>query len=140
MGFTAVVGYDESPQARAALDVALGLVQSLRGRIVVVCLFDAPHDPVVADELRKEGERITKGALMAAGNRRVRAESVVANRPAAEGLVEIAEERRADLIFVGIHRDSAIVGALRGSVCHKLVHCTTVPLVVVPPPAGTVQP
>jgi len=139
MGVAAVVGHDESPGARAALDVALGLVQSLRGRIVVY-LFDAPHDPLVADELRKEGERITKGALMAAGNCRVRVDPVVANRPAAEGLVEIAEERRADLIFVGIHRDSAIVGALRGSVCHKLVHCTTVPLVVVPPPAGTVQP
>ena len=139
MAFTAVVGYNESPGARAALDVALGLVERLRGRLIIACLFDAPPDPMICDELRAEGERIAKGALMAAGNRRIRAESVVANRPIAEGLLEIAEKRCADMLFVGTRGESLLLGAILGSTCHKLVHCTTVPLVVVPPAAGIVQ-
>ena len=139
MGFTAVVGYDAKPGSRAALDLALGLAERLDGRVIVAHLFDAPPDLGLCEELKADGERITKGALMAAGSRGVEAESVVANMPVAEGLVKIAETRCADLLVVGTSRESAFVGALLGSACHKLVHCATVPLVVVPPRAGRVE-
>ena len=139
MGFTAVVGYDGRPEARAALDVALGLVQRLDGKLVVAYLFDAPPDLGLCRELKADGEQLVKGALMAAGSRGVEAESIVANAPVAEGLVGIARERCADLLVVGSSRESAFVGAIFGSACHKLVHCTTVPLVVVPPRPGNAE-
>lgn len=139
MAFTVVVGYDGRPGARAALDVALGLAERLEGRVFIAYLFDAPSEPTIEQMLREDGVRITKGALMAAANRGVRAEVIIENHAIAEGLVRIAEKHCADLLVVGTRGESALVGALLGSTCHRLVHCTTLPLVVVPPPgaAGT---
>lgn len=136
MAFTVVVGYDGSAGARAALHVALGLAARLDGKIYIAYLFDAPLEPTIESLLREDGEHLTNGALMAAANRGVEAEVVIENHAIAEGLVRIAERRCADLLVVGTRGESALVGALLGSTCHRLVHCTTVPLLVVPPPEG----
>ena len=81
-----------------------------------------------------QGQLMTKGALLTAGNRGVPAEAIIADRPVVEGLVRLAEERGADLLVVGDSRDSTLAGALTGSVCHSLVHRTTLPVVMVPVP------
>ncbi len=133
MGVTIAVGYDGRAGARAALDLALGLAERMSGRLLVMYLFDAPPDLGLSEELQADGERLTKGAVMAAGAHGVQAEAVIANRPIAEGLVEISLEHHADLLVVGTRGESALVGALLGSTCHKLVHCTRLPLVLVPP-------
>jgi nucleotide-binding universal stress UspA family protein len=138
MAFTVLVGYDGGPGARAALDIALGLAGRLDGKVIVAYLFEGPPDPMFSSELRREGKSITKGALMAAGSRRVPAEAVIAERPVVDGLIRLAEERCADLLAIGTSGESAFVGALVGSACHALVHRTTVPLLVVPPPPARV--
>ena len=133
MAFTIVVGYDGRPGGRAALDVSLGLAGRMRGTVLFVYVADEAFDERVGEQLREQGEQVTQGALMAAANHRVRAEAlVVARHDVAEGLVEVAEARCADLLVVGTHGESPLVGALLGSACHRLVHRTTVPLVVVP--------
>jgi nucleotide-binding universal stress UspA family protein len=136
MAFTVLVGYDGRPGARAALDVALGLAGRLDGKVIVAYLFEGPSDPMFCAELHREGQQIIKGALMLAGARHVAAEAIVAERPVVEGLVHLAGERCADLLAVGTSGESAFVGALVGSACHALIHRTTVPLLVVPPPPG----
>lgn len=133
MAFTVLVGYDGRPASRAALDVALGLAERLEGRVIVAYLFDGPSDSMIGIQLEKDGREITKGALMAAGNHGVPAEAIVSERPVVEGLLQLAEERCADLLAIGTSRESAFLGALVGSACHALVHRTTVPLVVCPP-------
>ena len=156
MALTVLVGYDGKPASRAALDVALGLAGRCGGKVIVAHLLDGPSDPVVRAELRKEAQELTRGALMMAANRGVPSEAIVAERPVVGGLIKLAEERWADLLVVGDSRGSALAGALTGSICHALVHRTTVPLVMVPraearvrsghgrerdpPPAGTMRP
>jgi nucleotide-binding universal stress UspA family protein len=132
MAFTVLVGYDGKPPARAALDVALGLAMRLGGRVIITHLIEGPSDPHARAEARRNGQSVTKGALLAAGNRGVEAEALISDRPVVEGLISLAEERAADLLVVGDNRRSPLVGALRGSVGQALLHRTTVPLVMVP--------
>jgi nucleotide-binding universal stress UspA family protein len=132
MAFTVLVGYEGKPASRAALDIALGLAGRCDGRVIVAHLLEGPWDPVVRTELRREAQQLTKGALMMAANRGVPSEAVIAERPVVDGLIKLAEERCADLLVVGDSRGSTLAGALTGSICHALVHRTTVPLVMVP--------
>jgi nucleotide-binding universal stress UspA family protein len=132
MEFTVLVGYDGKAPARAALDVALGLAGRLGGKVIITYLIQGPPDPYVLAEERFNGQHVTRGALMAAGNRGVDAEALITERPVVEGLISLAEERSADLLVVGDSRRSPLAGALRGSVGQALLHRTTVPLVMVP--------
>jgi nucleotide-binding universal stress UspA family protein len=133
MGARVMVGYDGKPAARAALDVALGLVERLGGELLVTYLFEAPEEEAsLCKSLEADGRRITNGALLAAGSRGVRARVSIANRAPTHGLAQIAEERCADLLVVGSRGESPLLGALLGSTPHRLVHLTTLPLLVVP--------
>ena len=133
MGVTIAVGYDGRAGSRSALDVALGLAERTSGKLLIAYLFDAPPDPGLAEELRADGRRLTMSALMVAGARGARAAVIIDNRPTAEGLVDVSLKHHADMLVVGTHGESALVGALLGSTCHKLVHCTRLPLMLVPP-------
>jgi nucleotide-binding universal stress UspA family protein len=132
MAFTVLVGYDGRQPARAALDVALGLAERLDGRVIITYLLESTSDPESRTEQRMAGQLVTRGALLAAGNRGVDAEALIVERPIVEGLIALAEERGADLLVVGDSRRSPLAGALRGSVGQSLLHRTTVPLVMVP--------
>ena len=133
MGARVMLGYDSRPAARAALDLALGLAERLGGELLITYLFEAPEEEAsLCKSLEVEGRRITNGAPLAAGSRGVRAKVIIANQRPAEGLVQIAEEHCADLLVVGSRGESPLVGALLGSTPHRLVHLSTVPLLVVP--------
>jgi nucleotide-binding universal stress UspA family protein len=60
-------------------------------------------------------------------------ELVVPMRPA-ESLLETALQREALAIVVGGSGERPILGAILGSVPHKLLHRSTVPVLVVPTP------
>jgi nucleotide-binding universal stress UspA family protein len=62
----------------------------------------------------------------------VRVEPVVAPLRPVESLLEAAKERDARVIVVGGNGERPIVGAILGSVPHKLLHRSTVPVLVVP--------
>lgn len=48
----------------------------------------------------------------------------------------LATERNARLIIVGTASERSLTGLILGSVPHKLVHCSTVPALVVPVPGA----
>lgn len=58
---------------------------------------------------------------------------VVPMRPV-DSLLEAAAERQAGVIVVGGNGERPLVGAVLGSVPHKLLHRSTVPVLVVPGP------
>jgi nucleotide-binding universal stress UspA family protein len=133
-----VVGYDGSECAKAALEVAIELAQSL-GDGIVIAYADAPPHQLVGeewkahrDELHEVGEHATREALARVENAALEAEvSVLTERPAA-ALLHLAHERAARMILVGTHGESPIAGALLGSVPHKLLHRSSIPVLVVP--------
>ena len=56
---------------------------------------------------------------------------LIAERPA-DGLVNLAEARGAEMIIVGGNGRGPLAGAILGSVPYRLLHRSSVPVLVVP--------
>ena len=61
-------------------------------------------------------------------------ETELVNDGAAQGLLSVARQHNAEMIVVGTHGESPISAVLLGSTAYKLVHTTTIPVLVVPSP------
>jgi nucleotide-binding universal stress UspA family protein len=126
-----VLGYDDSGCAQAALGVALD-------RVVIAYAY-APPESMRGEEyaehrraLHEIGERATAEALGRAAGAGVEIDVALVPRKPADALVALAEDRKARLIVVGSHGEGPLASALLGSVPHKLLHRSRVPVVVVP--------
>jgi nucleotide-binding universal stress UspA family protein len=137
MAFKIVVGYDGSEGAKAALGEALDLAKQLEGKVFVAYAYGGPKTYAGAPltprrQLKEIGERFIIDALKRAAASGVAVETVLVEQNAAEGLLSVARQHRADMIVVGTRGESLIRGALLGSTTYKLVHTTTKPVLVVP--------
>jgi nucleotide-binding universal stress UspA family protein len=133
-----VLGYDDSGCAQAALGVALELARALGDRVVIAYAY-APPESMRGEEyaehrraLHEIGERATAEALGRAAGAGVEIDVALVPRKPADALVALAEDRKARLIVVGSHGEGPLASALLGSVPHKLLHRSRVPVVVVP--------
>jgi nucleotide-binding universal stress UspA family protein len=66
--------------------------------------------------------------------RGIQVEPIVVPAPAAEALVQAAEDADADLLVVGSHGHGAVLTMLLGSVSLRTVHLASCPVVVVRTP------
>ena len=88
-----------------------------------------------AGDLTEAIEHLGQGFLdeaMATIGGRVEAEPVLVPQRGAEALLAVAQERGAAMIVVGATERGPLAGAVLGSVPYRLVHTTTVPVLVVP--------
>ncbi len=131
-----IVGYDGSDGSNAALREAVDLSKRLDARLTLVFGFE--ENPVGGEALdywaalREHGEGVLAKAIEEAEAAGVEVETLVVERAPAEGLAELGRERQADMIVVGSNGERRLVGAILGSVAHKLVHLSKVPVLVVP--------
>ena len=132
-----VVGYDGSDCAGAALDVALGLAKEVGEGVVVVFGYAPPgiwggeiaeHEQAV-EEL---GEKVMAKAKEQAAEQGVEAAVELVPKRATEALVAVAETHNARMIVVGTHGDPPLKGVLLGSTPNKLLHLSSLPVLVVP--------
>ena len=137
-----VVGVDGSPGADAALDTAIELAGALGDELVVAHAAEPPFRSV-GDEWRESeralaelGAGLTAKAVERAGQTGISAEAALVPMRPAEGLLQLATERDARLIVVGTASARPLAGLILGSVPHKLLHRSTVPVLVVPVPDG----
>jgi nucleotide-binding universal stress UspA family protein len=132
-----VVGFDGSACALAALDKAVELARLDGSRIVIVFAFEIPaaYGGETGDyrrAVRQLAEQATAKAAERVAQAGVEHEvDLIPERPA-EGLVHAAERHGASLIVVGTHGEHPLAGAVLGSVPHKLLHVSRVPVLVVP--------
>ena len=133
-----VVGFDDSPGARRALDVAIEVAQRL-GEGLVIGFAAQPPGRRVGDEyrahaaaLRERGQTLTNLAVGRAREAGVEAEGRVADLRPVDMLLELADEHAARAIVVGTYGESALRGAVLGSTPHKLLHLSRVPVLAVP--------
>jgi nucleotide-binding universal stress UspA family protein len=135
-----VLGYDGSRFADVALETAIALARSL-GEPLVIAFAAEPPNRLIGDErgehrraLEDLGGSVTEKALARARERGIEAERVLLEARPAEGLVALADERKARLIVVGAGGEGPIAGAILGSTPYKLLHRARVPVLVVPSP------
>jgi nucleotide-binding universal stress UspA family protein len=133
-----VLGYDGSDGSKAALAVAVSVAKAFDAPLSIV--FGYEPNPMggetadYKDKLEKIGEDMVGGALAAAKkiDSSVHTEVLVVPLRPVESLLEAALERSARVIVVGGSGERPIVGAILGSVPHKLLHRSDVPVLVVP--------
>jgi nucleotide-binding universal stress UspA family protein len=138
---TIVLGYDESPGARRALEQAVDIAGRMNETLVVV-YADAPPSRMGeeftahADALAEQGHRALSEATAAAQAAGVAVEVELVEARPAQALLDVAEARDARLIVVGTYGESPLRSAILGSTPHKLLHWSTRPVLCVPPASG----
>lgn len=137
-----IVGYDGSDCAKAALAKAVELAKATGDGIAVVFGYEPPSmragGPVgyQRDLIEQMGrDRIAEAMAVLEGTG-VTATSVEIEELPADALIDVAEQRGASMIVVGTRGESPVVGAILGSTAYKLLHRSTVPVLVVPAPEG----
>jgi nucleotide-binding universal stress UspA family protein len=137
-----ILGYDGSAGSKAALAVAVSVARAFDAPLSIVFGYEPnPMGGETADykaKLEKIGEEMVAGALAMATklDAGVHAEVLVVPMRPVESLLEAALERQARVIVVGGSGERPIVGAILGSVPHKLLHRSYVPVLVVPATDG----
>ncbi len=118
------VAIDDSPAARAALDVAVGIAAARGIPIVLLHARVVKSDPRAVNAML---ERATERARL----RGVVARSVVHEGPAAETLALEAEKRDCCMVVTGTHGRSALGRLVLGSVAAAVLERAHVPVVTV---------
>jgi len=141
MARTIVLGYDGSGGAGFALENAIELATLEAARIVVVFAYEIPaaYGGETGDyrrTVRELAEETAAKALPRLEEAGVEyAVELVPERPA-DGLVDVAMQTGASMIVVGTNGEHPIKGIVLGSVPHKLLHVSHIPVLVVPNPEG----
>jgi len=133
-----VLGYDESPGSRRALELAISLAERFAEPLVLVFGVEPPggrgeeflaHQRAVAELGRTAVDHAVELAS-AAGVQTV--VEIIDAKPA-QALVEAGDKHDARVIVVGTRGESPLRGAVLGSVSHKLLHLSDRPVLCVPP-------
>lgn len=150
MPTTLVLGYDGSDCSKLALGRTADLARQMPGATVVVVyayeftigyvptgMADSPL--MMSAEFDSHAELVrgyadsqvaeAAGELSRAG---VQVETLVDEGRPVEVLLQVAKDRGAALIVVGSHGEGAMSAAFLGSTPMKLLHHSTVPVLVVP--------
>jgi nucleotide-binding universal stress UspA family protein len=132
-----VIGYDDSDNARDALEVA----QQLANRETHITVVHAYRVPAEVKSYRFFEDLLgafegAAGEVLGAARARVRegpyeVEFRAVQGPAAEAILAVGLEREADLIVVGTRGRGRLRAAL-GSVTLKILHDASCPVLVVP--------
>jgi nucleotide-binding universal stress UspA family protein len=140
MAPTVVLGYDGSDGSKAALSTAVTVARAFAARLTIVFGYEPNPMGGESSDYRHQLEELGKGvvgeavAAARAQDASVEVEELIVPMRPAESLLEAAEQRRALAIVVGGNGERPIMGAILGSVPHKLLHRSSVPVLVVPIP------
>jgi nucleotide-binding universal stress UspA family protein len=130
-----VVGTDGSETARRAVAQAVDMAKALGARLEIVCAYEpvstvglrqervsAPADVQWMVNAREDVDATLREALEQADLESVTAESYARQGDPADAILDVAEERGADLIVVGNRGMTGAKRFLLGSVPNKVSH------------------
>jgi len=137
-----LVPIDFSDYGRQAMDHAVDLARAIGAEIVLFHAFDRPAPPKVpaTDKALRDyldrafDEACTRLEELAAGIEGVTTRAVCTEgRPWSEILAAVKREK-CDLVCMSSHGRGALADVLVGGVTEKVLHRSTVPVLVVRPP------
>jgi len=135
-----LIAVDGSNHARRALATAAELASALNGTLLVVTVDEpGPLKGAVAEFARTEDlsrQEVTDQILgSAAENARKEGakevETAFATGDAAEGILSLADEHKADMVVLGARGLTNLQGLVMGSVSHKVMQLTGLPCLIV---------
>ena len=139
-----LVATDGSEDAFRAIDYAVKLAKAMEARLIIATVSNAVSTvlferftPEQSAWLRERETTLATETLRAASERaraKGAADVILESRvgDTAEGILDLAEERKVELIVVGKRGTGRIEGLLVGSVSQKLLSLSPRPLLVVP--------
>lgn len=134
---TFLVAVDGSEGSTAAVDEAIALARNLDAALSFVFVRKPPasvlgnplYERQLIQDLRRARQAIAE-AIKAATAAGIVSDGEVFEGDAADEIVSLADNRRADLIIVGSRGFGALAGALMGSVSRDVVQHAHVPVLV----------
>lgn len=133
---TVVLGYDESPGAKRALEVAIDIARQYAEPLVLVYGVAPPGG--LGEEfgahqaaLEEMGRQATAHALERATSAGVAAEVELVHDKPAPALLDVADRRDARMIVVGSYGESPLRGVILGSTTYKVLNSAERPVLVV---------
>ena len=135
-----VLGYDGSAGARAALPEAVALARAFGVPLAIVFAFGQNPVGGVTGDVRRAVEETGQGMLEEARAAAIAIDPTVDVQPElvdgrpVDALVEVARQRDARILVVGGNGHGSFVGSLLGAWTYKVLHQSTVPVLVVQPP------
>ena len=134
-----VVAYDGSPNSKKALEMACGLARSVSAEVFLVTVCDHIlqqfEDISLSDDTAREYEqhftyKAAEGVEYCKGLGIAAQSEVLRGHPADE-IIRYAQQIHADLIVSGTRGLGGFAQLLLGSVAHKLVTYSPVPVLIV---------
>jgi len=133
-----VLGYDGSEGSHAALRVAVTVARAFDADLVIAFGYEvSPVGGETADyraRVEAFGNGVVAQGVAAAAelDPDLRVEGLVVDDRPVEALLDVVAARDARMIVVGGNESGPLMGAVLGAVPHKLLHRSTVPVLVVP--------
>jgi hypothetical protein len=138
-----VVATDGSKYSVAAASEAIGLAKRNGSALTVLSVvpadIDTPVDvgftvnqqELIAEKEMQEAEKNARAVKEAAQKENVSVKALIMSGKPADAIIEIAKERRADLIVLGSHGRTGLERLLMGSVAERVIVLATCPVLVV---------
>ena len=133
-----VLGYVSSPGAQAALLEAADLAKLSGAKLVIVFAYEIPaawgggETGDYRRKLKEVAEGATDEAVEMIRDSGVDYEVELVPKRPVDALLDVAKERDAQMIVVGTQGEHPLAGAILGSVPHKLLHSSKIPILCVP--------
>jgi nucleotide-binding universal stress UspA family protein len=126
-----VVGYVPKPEGHAALRLAAEEAKLREASLVVVNSSRGGREFDGADEVRIEHELDEVRSQLTAAGVRHEVRQLVRGMDAAEDLIKVAEEVRADVIIIGLRRRSPVGKLILGSNAQRILLDAPCPVLAV---------
>jgi nucleotide-binding universal stress UspA family protein len=135
-----ILGYDGSEGSKAALATALAVARAFDTTLVITFGYDVNLFGGEVTDYRHRVEAMGRTLLAEAATAaaeldpNVKVEPLLVPQRAVDSLLAAAKDREARVIVVGGNGSRPLMGAILGSVPHKLLHHSAIPVLVVPAP------
>ncbi len=133
-----LVAYDGSEIAKKAVFKAIELAKALNAKLYILYVVNVPPEVrafltagTILNEALKSGMKILEQLKSELDKENVKYDLVVEIGDPGEKIVEFADKIDADMIVMGHRGLSGIRKLLVGSVCDKVIRCSTRPVLVV---------